>query len=114
MGGVKVNKLEKNAFMRELERQGAPVEEVQKPEPRLKKISSEAHIKFESKKEKGHHDNTEEVSDKKVQVHISKSIEGQNPKKKNSKDKTSSSLSLHKIFIDGPKEFFRSSKEKLY
>merc|ERR1711953_476232 len=35
-------------------------------------------------------------------------------KKKNSKDKTSSSLSLHKIFIDGPKEFFRSSKEKLY
>merc|ERR1711947_16224 len=41
-------------------------------------------------------------------------IEGQNPKKKSSKDKTSSSLSLHKIFIDGPKEFFRSSKEKLY
>merc|ERR1711874_918777 len=68
------------------------------------------------KKEKVHHDNetNEEVNDKKVQVHISKSIEGQNPKKKSSKDKTSSSLSLHKIFIDGPKEFLRSSKEKLY
>ena len=114
--GVKVNKLQKNAFMRELEKNAAATEEAQKPEPRLKKISSEAHIKFESKKEKVHHDNetNEEVNDKKVQVHISKSIEGQNPKKKSSKDKTSSSLSLHKIFIDGPKEFFRSSKEKLY
>merc|ERR1712226_1466649 len=28
--------------------------------------------------------------------------------------KSGSTLSLQKIFIDGPKEFFKSSKEKLY
>merc|ERR1712008_104043 len=34
---------------------------------------------------------------------------------KNSKEKkTGSTMSLHKMFIEGPKEFFKSSKEKLY
>merc|ERR1712098_963458 len=61
-------------------------------------------------------ENTEEKQpEKKISVHVSKSIEGQNPKKKNSKDsKYNSTISLQKIFIDGPKEFFRSSREKLY
>merc|ERR1712184_235176 len=37
------------------------------------------------------------------------------PKKKNSREnKTGSTISLQKIFIDGPKNFLRSSKEKLY
>merc|ERR1712029_910296 len=114
---VKVNKLQKNAFMMELEKMGAAKEEV-KPEPRLKKISSEAHIKFESKKDKNvvKEENKDQAQpEKKISVHVSKSIEGQNPKKKNSKDsKYNSTISLQKIFIDGPKEFFRSSREKLY
>merc|ERR1711884_435778 len=48
---VRVNKLQKNAFMMELEKMSSTKEEI-KPEQRIKKISSEAHIKFESKKEK--------------------------------------------------------------
>ena len=114
---VKVNKLQKNAFMMELEKMGAAKEEV-KPEPRLKKISSEAHIKFESKKDKNvvKEENKDQAqTEKKPQVHVSKSIEGHHPKKKNSRDnKTGSTISLQKIFIDGPKNFLRSSKEKLY
>merc|ERR1712029_868825 len=48
-------------------------------------------------------------------VHVSKSIGGHHPKKKNSKDnKTGSTLSLQKIFVDGPRQFLKSSKEKLY
>merc|ERR1712066_1084736 len=114
---VKVNKLQKNAFMMELEKMGAAKEEV-KPEPRLKKISSEAHIKFESKKDKNvmkEENQNQNPTEKKVQVHVSKSIEGHHPKKKNSKEnKTGSTISLQKIFIDGPKNFLKSSKEKLY
>ena len=114
---VKVNKLQKNAFMMELEKMGAAKEDV-KPEPRLKKISSEAHIKFESKKDKNvmkEENQSENPTEKKPQVHVSKSIEGHHPKKKNSREnKTGSTMSLHKIFIDGPRNFLRSSKEKLY
>ena len=114
---VKVNKLQKNAFMMELEKMGAAKEEV-RPEPRLKKISSEAHIKFESKKDKNvmkEENQIQNPTEKKPQVHVSKSIEGHHPKKKNSREnKTGSTMSLHKIFIDGPRNFLRSSKEKLY
>ena len=113
---VKVNKLQKNAFMRELEKMSTAPEPA-KPEPKLKKISSEAHIKFASKKEKGipQTEDHETSVDKKSLVKVSKSIEAQAPKKKNSREsKTGSTISLQKIFIDGPKEFFRSSKEKLY
>merc|ERR1712029_798803 len=114
---VKVNKLQKNAFMMELEKMGAAKEEV-KPEPRLKKISSEALIKFESKKDKNvmkEENQNQNPTEKKPQVHVSKSIEGHHPKKKNSREnKTGSTMSLHKIFIDGPRNFLRSSKEKLY
>merc|ERR1712096_37918 len=107
--------------MQELEKQGQKNEIVPKrPEPKLKKISSEANIKFESKKEKipPKNENNSETAlkEKKPEVRVSKSIEGQNPKKKVSKkdSNSGSTLSLQKIFIDGPKEFFRSSKEKLY
>ena len=114
---VRVNKLQKNAFMMELEKMSSTKEEI-KPEQRIKKISSEAHIKFESKKEKNVHKPdiaAAEPAEKKVQVHVSKSIEGHHPKKKNSKEnKTGSTISLQKIFIDGPKNFLKSSKEKLY
>merc|ERR1712029_8311 len=46
---------------------------------------------------------------------VSRSIEGPAPQSKSAKEKKSgSTMSLQKIFIDGPKEFLRSSKEKLY
>merc|ERR1711936_1313150 len=125
---VKVNKLKKNSFMQQLEKAGPAVETCQqlkekkatkKEEPKLKKISSEANIKFESKKEKKPEQEVkhleENKSERKMEIRVSKSIEGHNPKKKISKEnKSGSTMSLHKIFIDGPKEFFRSSKEKLY
>merc|ERR1712241_404366 len=66
---VRVNKLQKNAFMMELEKMSSTKEEI-KPEQRKKKISKE--------------------------------------------NKTGSTISLQKIFIDGPKNFLKSSKEKLY
>merc|ERR1711936_1444328 len=47
---------------------------------------------------------------------VSRSIEGPAPQNKDEekRKKSGSTLSLQKIFIDGPKEFFKSSKEKLY
>merc|ERR1712200_142808 len=47
-------------------------------------------------------------------VRVSRSIEGPAPQSKSAKEKKSgSTMSLQKIFIDGPKEFFKSSKENL-
>jgi len=127
---VKVNKLAKNSFMQQLEKRGSVAEDyqqqkvkpvVKKEEPKIKKISSEANIKFESKKEKNTLQDIpnadENKNERRKEVRVSKSIEGQNPnhKRKISKEnKSGSTMSLQKIFIDGPKEFFRSSKEKLY
>jgi len=126
---IKVNKLMKNSFIQQLEKRGSLTEEYDKPKPkpvikkdetRQKKVSTESNIKFESKKEKkisqeetGNTDDNR--GDRRLDVRVSKSIEGQNPKKKMSKNnKSGSTMSLQKIFIDGPKEFLRSSKEKLY
>merc|ERR1711874_566046 len=125
---VKVNKLMKNSFIEQLEKRGSLVEDYEKPkqkpvikkeETKQKKLSSDTNIKFESKKEKKISQETGIVDDTKnerrLEVRVSKSIEGQNPKKKVSKsNKFGSTMSLQKIFIDGPKEFLRSSKEKLY
>merc|ERR1712203_811977 len=61
----------------------------------MKKISTETCIKFESKKEK-------------------KTSETENQSKSAKEKKSGSTMSLQKIFIDKPKEFFKSSKEKLY
>merc|ERR1711915_873924 len=87
---VKVNKLAKSSFIQQLEKRGSVAEDFQNPktikketvkkdESKLKKISSDANIKFESK-----------------------SIEGQNPKKKSTR-MFGSTTSLQKIFIDRPK-----------
>merc|ERR1712106_769734 len=125
---VKVNKLMKSSFIQQLEKRGSMVEDYDKPkqkppikkeDTKQKKVSTDANIKFESKKEKKisqDNGNTEDnKNDLRLEVRVSKSIEGQNPKKKISKaNKFGSTMSLQKIFIDGPKEFLRSSKEKLY
>ena len=126
---VKVNKLMKNSFIQQLEKRGSLVEDYQKPkdkpvimkeESKMKKISSDANIiKFESKKEKKtsqDNGNTEDsTNERRSEVRVSKSIEGQNPKKKSSKRNIfGSTMSLNKIFIAGLNEFSRSSKEKLY
>merc|ERR1712000_763050 len=53
--------------------------------------------------------------ERKQEVRVSKSIEAPHPVNKDIKQKKSGSIrSLHEIFIEGPKEFFKSSKEKLY
>merc|ERR1711974_575238 len=75
---------------------------------------------FESKKEKKPSENNQEVNEQQVDrkhvVRVSRSIEGPAPQSKTEekRKKSGSTLSLQKIFIDGPKEFFKSSKEKLY
>jgi hypothetical protein len=98
---VKVNKLMKNSFIQQLEKRGSLVEDYQKPkdkpvimkeESKMKKISSDANIiKFESKKEKKtsqDNGNTEDSkNERRSEVRVSKSIEGQNPKKKKIKGK---------------------------
>merc|ERR1712106_1290960 len=125
---VKVNKLMKSSFIQQLEKRGSMVEDYDKPkqkpplkkeDTKQKKVSTDANIKFESKKEKKISQDNGKTEDNKndlrLEVRVSKSIEGQNPKKKISKaNKFGSTMSLQKIFIDGPKEFLRSSKEKLY
>merc|ERR1712106_1174959 len=125
---VKVNKLMKSSFIQQLEKRGSMVEDYDKPkqkppikkeETKQKKVSADANIKFESKKEKkvsqDNGNSEDSKNDRRLEVRVSKSIEGQNPKKKISKaNKFGSTMSLQKIFIDGPKEFLRSSKEKLY
>merc|ERR1711936_427197 len=57
-----------------------------------------------------------EQQERKQVVRVSRSIEGPAPQNKaeEKRKKSGSTLSLQKIFIDGPKEFFKSSKEKLY
>merc|ERR1711915_1068005 len=120
---VKVNKLAKSSFIQQLEKRGSLAEDFQNPktikkdESKLKKISSDANIKFESKKEKLVSQQQESIEtnqpERRVEIRVSKSIEGQNPEKKSTR-MFGSTTSLQKIFIDRPKEFLRSSKEKLY
>merc|ERR1712192_153889 len=119
---VTVKKLQRNPFMEQLEKKGH--EEAKKPvvakTAPVKKISNETCIKFESKKEKKPSENNQETNEqleRKQVVRVSRSIEGPAPQNKTETEKrkkSGSTLSLQKIFIDGPKEFFKSSKEKLY
>ena len=119
---VTVKKLQRNPFMEQLEKKGHQTasQEPKKPAVKtapVKKISNETCIKFESKKEKkpSEENQEEDQMDRKQVVRVSRSIEGPAPQNKSTKEKKSgSTLSLQKIFIDGPKEFFKSSKEKLY
>merc|ERR1711899_321950 len=118
---VTVKKLQRNPFMDQLEKksQQEPKKPVVKTAP-MKKISTETCIKFESKKEKKtseteNQENEDQQSERRQLVRVSRSIEGPAPQSKSAKEKKSgSTMSLQKIFIDGPKEFFKSSKEKLY
>merc|ERR1711971_980056 len=121
---VTVKKLQRNPFMEQLEKKSA-FQEVKKPAVAktapVKKISNETCIKFESKKEKKPSENNQETNgeqqERKQVVRVSRSIEGPAPQNKTETEKrkkSGSTLSLQKIFIDGPKEFFKSSKEKLY
>merc|ERR1711953_619889 len=74
----------------------------------VKKISTETCIKFESKKEKKtseteNQENEEQQSERRQLVRVSRSIEGPAPQSKSAKEKKSgSTMSLQKIFIDGP------------
>ena len=111
---IKVNKLQRNSFMDQLEKKDNVPHDIKKHIP-VKKISGEACIKFESKKERKPSEQQDgAITERKCEVRVSKSIEGQRHHDKAKEKKTGSSMSLHKIFIDGPKEFFKSSKEKLY
>merc|ERR1712115_62424 len=116
---IKVSKLQKNSFIEKLEKKGnVPIEPAAKPGTKMipsKKSSGETCIKFESKKERKPIEEHDTKCERKQEVRVSKSIEAPHPVNKDIKQKKSgSSRSLHKIFIEGPKEFFKSSKEKLY
>ena len=116
---VKVNKLKKNSFFKLLESNAQP-EQMPEPKPIPKKKTSDAskksqpEIKFESKKlSVGKKEADIPAPSNEVvlrpKVRGSKSIE--NPLQNKKDRKHSSTLSL---FFDNTKEFFRSSKEKLF
>ena len=107
---IKVNKLKKNSFIQQLEKNSNAEPVIQRkviPESNSKK----SEIRFESKKRSVNETKDEAIEEPAMlrpKVRGSKSIENPlNPKCK----KTSSTLSL---IFDNTKEFFRNSKEKLF
>lgn len=107
---VTTNKLKKNSFFQNLEKSASRCDPVAKPEvvKEKKKVSTE--IKFEKKdcKEKDIIPSGG-PSDTKQKVRVSKSIDNSKQAKKDNKNSSTFSL-----FIDNTKQFFKSSKEKLY
>lgn len=109
---VTTNKLKSNSFFQTLEKQSSSYETTCKPKKVEchKKISAE--IKFEKKDRKEEmnvHSAANNCDVPKQKVRISKSIENSKQTKKENKNASTFSL-----FIDNTKQFFKSSKEKLY